>query len=42
MYLLFALAAGLVRYLYINRLYKLSEGVWRKFCEVGGICVPAE
>lgn len=27
MYLLFALAAGLVRCLYINRLYKLSEGV---------------
>ncbi len=34
MYLLFALAAGLVRRLHINRLYKLSEGVWCEFCEV--------
>ena len=40
MYLLFALAAGLIRYLYINRLYKLSEGVWRKFCEVGVSACP--
>ena len=35
MYLLFALAAGLVGCFHINRLYKLSEGVWREFCERG-------
>ena len=35
MYLLLALTAGLVGSLHINRLYKLSEGVWREFCERG-------
>ena len=38
MYPLFALAAGLVRCLHINRLYKLSKSVWCEFREVG---VPA-
>lgn len=37
MYLLFAL---LVLYLYINCLYKLSEGVWREFCEVDVSAYP--
>lgn len=40
MYLLLALAAGLVRCLYINRLHKLSESVWREFCEVGVSVYP--
>lgn len=40
MYLLLALSAGLVRCLYINRFYKLSEGVWREFCEVGVSVCP--
>ena len=38
MYLLLALAAGLVGCFNINRLYKLSESVWREFCEC---CVSA-
>ena len=40
MYPLFALAAGLIRCLHINRFYKLSEGVWREFCEVGVSACP--
>ena len=40
MYLLFAFAAGLVRCLHINRRYKLSEGVWREFCEVDVSACP--
>ncbi len=35
MHLLLTLAAGLVGRFHINRLYKLSEGVWRAFCERG-------
>lgn len=35
MYLLFTLAAGLIRCFHINRLYKLSESVWREFRERG-------
>lgn len=31
MYPLFAFTAGLVRRLHINRLYKLSESIWRIF-----------
>ena len=40
MYPLFALTAGLVRCLHINRLYKLSERIWCKFCEVGVSACP--
>ena len=40
MYPLFAFTAGLVRCLHINRLYKLSESIWRKFCEVGVSACP--
>lgn len=40
MYLLLTLAAGLVGCFYINRLYKLSESVWRKFCEGGVSAYP--
>ena len=29
-----------VRCLHINRLYKLSESIWRKFCEVGVSMCP--
>lgn len=40
MYLLLALSAGLVGCLYINRLYELSESVWREFCEGGVSAYP--
>ena len=40
MYFLFALTAGLVGCFHINRLYKLSEGVWREFCECGVSAYP--
>ena len=40
MYLLLALTAGLVGCLHINRLYELSEGVWREFCECGVSAYP--
>ena len=40
MYPLFALAAGLIRCLHINRFYKLSESIWRKFREVGVSMCP--
>ena len=35
MHLLLTLAAGLVVLFHINCLCKLSEGVWREFCERG-------
>ncbi len=40
MYLLLALTAGFVGCLHINRLYKLSESVWREFCECGVSAYP--
>ena len=42
MHALFAFTAGLVWCLHINRLYKLSEGVWREFCEVGVSACPLD
>lgn len=40
MHLLLTLAAGLAGCFHINRLYKLSEGVWRELCERGISAYP--